>query len=259
MTQLEQGSEQSLAKILDRSQYSLLKQIQLQLAGIPGLLQPDMVEKLNLNEDQVAQIQNLLAESGRARMENGRARFDMMKQAFPDAFNPNNGQNGGPPNGGGQDPNGQNGGGQNGNGNGRGGRNRPNFRDPAFREAMQKFMDQPDTKAKMEEIRAQDEKLQNQLTAAVNRVLTKRQAAAYKKMLGATFDLSKIWGGPGQGPGNRGRNGNPANASNAAGKTQASGAGNGGDAATAKPAAKGNSSSTAKAKRKSLREQRGLD
>jgi len=273
MNELEQGSEQSLAKILDRGQLSRLKQIQLQMAGIPGLLRPDMVEKLNLDEEQVEQIRGLLTESGQARMENGRARFDMMKAAFPDVFN--RGPNGGGQNGGGQnandpnanDPNGgqngaaqngagQNGNGQNGNGNGRGGR--ANFRDPAFREAMQKFMESPETKAKMEQIRVQDEKIQNQLTAAVNRVLSKRQAAAYKKMLGAPFDMSKMFGGPGGGPWNRGRNADPA-AAKAAGKTQASEAGKSGDAASTKPAAKGNPSSTAKSKRKSLRELRGLD
>ncbi len=44
----------------------------------------------------------------------------------------------------------------------------------------------------MDDIQAQTEKIQKQLTAAVNRVLGKRQAALYKKMLGAPFDLAQV-------------------------------------------------------------------
>jgi hypothetical protein len=165
-----------------------------------------------------------------------------MRSAFPPPNPAVDGQNGNNP------QNGQNGGnGQNGNN----GRRGPNFRDPAFRDAMQKFMERPETKAKMEEIRTQNDKILGQVTAEVNRVLGRRSALAYKKMLGAPFDLTRLTGGPGQGN----RNGNTANA---ASKVQASGA-DAKDAATAKPAPKTNSSSTSKAKRKSLRELRGLE
>jgi hypothetical protein len=246
MNEIQQGSEQALAKILERGQFGRLKQIQLQLDGLRALTRPDMIEKLTLGEDQVEQIQQLLREGQQAQRENGRPWGDMMKTAFP---NPNAGNNG------------QNGGGQNGNGGGRGGRGGfPNMRDPAVREAMNNFMEKPEVKAKLEEMRTGNEKIQSQLAMAVNRALGKRQAAAYKKMLGAPFDLSQVrGGGPGQGPWNRlNRNGNQADATKTAAKAQSSDSGDEEGAATAKPAAK-SSTATAKPKRKSLRELRGLD
>jgi hypothetical protein len=246
MNEIQQASEQALARILDRGQFGRLKQIQLQLDGVRALTRPDMAEKLSLSDDQVEEIQGLLDQSQQARRENGRAWGEMMKTAFPNPNPGNNGQNGG----------GQNGGGaQNG---GRGGRGGMNPRDPAFQEAMKNFMERPEVKAKMEEMQTQNEQIQNQLNAAVNRVLGKRAATAYKKMLGAQFDLSKIRGGPGQGPWNRNRNGNQANATKSASKAEASNSGDEDGAATAKPAAKSNTT-TAKPKRKSLRELRGLD
>jgi hypothetical protein len=261
MDQLQQGSEQALAKILDKGQYSRLKQIQLQMEGMPALLQPDMIEKLSLNEDQVAQIQELLNEGRQASRQNQRAYFDMMRTAFPDqGNNGQNGQNGGP-GGGGFGGGGQNGGpggpGGPGGNNGRGRRPPgPNFRDPAVQEAMQTFMEKPETKATIAQIKTQNDKLQNQLVAAVYRALTKRQVTAFKKMLGAPFETAKLTGGLGQGPGGRNGGTNQANSSQAASKSAASASGVG-EAATAKPAAKAKSSSTAK--RKSLRELRGLD
>ena len=49
----------------------------------------------------------------------------------------------------------------------------------------------------MEQFRAQEEKLENQFAVAINKVLTPRQRAMFKKMLGAPFDRSKMGaGGP---------------------------------------------------------------
>ena len=156
--------------------------------------------------------------------------------------------------------NGQNGQNAN-NGGGGGGRNRPNFRDPAYQEAMKKFREQPEVKAKMDQMRTQGEKIQKQLALEVNRALGKRQAALYKRMLGAPFDLALLRGGPpGGGPGNR--NGNQATTTKTAkGQTSASDDDeeDGAAATTAKPAPKASRPATAKPKRKSLRELRGLD
>ena len=79
-------------------------------------------------------------------------------------------------------------------------------------------------------------------------------------MRGEPFDVSLVWGGPGQAPGNRPASANPADRSAASGKTQASDSGEDKAGATSKSAptskAKG---STAKTKKKSLRESRSLD
>jgi hypothetical protein len=239
-TELQQGSEQTLAKILSRGQYGRLKQIQLQQEGPRALLREDMIEKLILDEDQVAEIRELLNEGRQAQFQTFRARGDIMKGAFPQD-NANNQANGG----------------QAGNGGGGGGRPRgPNMRDPAVREAMQKYLEQPEVKEKLDAIQGQTDKLQKQLNSAVLRVLGKRQAANYKKMLGAPFDITQLRGRPG-GPGGRG----PGNPQNATTKTAAAPAANGDgeEGATAKPAPKTPSPAAAKSKRKSLREQRGLD
>jgi hypothetical protein len=229
-TALDQEAEQALAKILDRGQYGRLKQVQLQVEGIAALLRPDMIEKLGLEEDQVQQIRELAAQGFQAQRENDRALFDMMRTAVPDQGN--NGRN-------------------------RGG---PNLQDPAAQEAIKAFMDKPETKAKLEQMRTESTKVQNQLIAAVKRILNRRQAAAYKKMLGEPFDVSLLSGGPGQGPGNRPANANPTDRSAASGKTQASDSGEdkAGAASKSAPTSK-DKGSTAKTKKKSLRESRGLD
>src|SRR5262249_26054700 len=105
---------------------------------------------------------------------------------------------------------------------------------------------------------AQDEKLNTQFTAAANRIMTKRQSAAYKKMLGAPFDLSKIRdGGP---PWARNANANGSAASKAGSNNQAStrstaATNNAAETTATKPST---AKSTAKPKRKSLRELRGI-
>jgi hypothetical protein len=232
--QLQQSAEAALAKILDKMQYPRLKQIQLQLAGVPALLRPDMIEKLQINEDQVAQIQEVLNEGRQVQRQSQRAWGEMMRTALP--ADPNGGQNGG------------NGGGQNGGPGGRGGRG-PNFRDPAVRSAMQTFMEKPETKAQLDQMKVQNNKLQNQIVASVYRALTKKQGAAYKKMLGAPFDPTKLQGGQG------GANGGTAQASASNDEEEKP------QTKTAAPAAKAKSAAPAKAtaKRKSLRELRGLD
>jgi Spy/CpxP family protein refolding chaperone len=245
--ELTQNSEQTLARILERGQSTRLRQIQLQMDGMNALVRPDMIEKLNLDDEQVAQIRELLGQSRQAQFENGRGFFDMMRSAFP----PNNRQNGGP---GGGGP-----GGPGGPGGGPGGPGGPNFRDPAFQEAMSKFMEKPEVKAKMEEMRTQGTKIESRLASAVNRVLGKRQAYMYKAMLGAPFDLSQVRPGPGQGPGNRPGNENRTDQAKTAGKAKASGSDEDEESTTkTEPKAK-SSDAVAKPKRKSLRERRGLD
>lgn len=194
-----------------------------------------MIEKLKLDEFQVEQIRELLDQSRRAQRESGRVTWDMIRTALSDPAK--NGRNPG--------------------GGGPGG---PDMRDPAVQEAMKAFMARPEVRAKMGELHAQSKKLQGQLLAmAVSRVLGKRQAAAYKAMLGAPLDLSPTRGGPGQGPGNRRPGENQSGRANAAGMAEASDSEDD-EAATAKPARKSKGTDAkAKPKRKSLREQRGED
>jgi len=227
---LDKDVERALASILDRGQYRRLKQIQLRVEGISALTRPDMIEDLNLHDDQVEEIRALRDQSVQVQRESGRVMVDMMRTALPKPAN-----------------NGPNPGG-------------PNFRDPATQEAMRAFMAKPEVRAKMREMHAQNTKIQGEVLAvAVNRVLGRRQAAAYKKMLGAPLDLSQPRGGPGRGPGNRPPGENQSGRANAAGKAQASGSDDD-EAAMSKAASKSKGTdANAKAKRKTLRQQRGLD
>jgi hypothetical protein len=114
---------------------------------------------------------------------------------------------------------------------------------------MKKFWESPETKAKMKEFLSHDEQIDNRFMAAANRVLSKRQSAAYKKMLGAPFDLSKVRDNP---PGARDANANRAT-------TSKTGSGDEAETKAAKSSTNsGTGPSTARPKRKSLRERRGI-
>ncbi len=227
---LDQDIEKALASILERGQYGRLKQVQLQVEGISAVMRPDVIEKLNLDEFQVEQIRELLDQSRQAQRESGQAMMDMIRTDLP---NPTK--------------NGPNTAG-------------PDMRDPAVQEAMKAYMAKPEVRAKMSEMHAQSTKMQGQLLAVVlSRVFGKRQLATYKKMVGAPLDLSGNRGGQGQGPGNRPPGENQSERANAAGQAEASDSEDD-EAAAAKPAPKSKGTeAVAKPKRKSLREQRGLD
>jgi hypothetical protein len=249
MNQLQHVAEQSLVKIIGTPAYARIKQIQLQLQGPQALLQEEMIEKLSISEEQVEQLQELLNGRRQAQREEGRARFDLMKAAFPAPANADANANGN--------------GGNNGRNGGRGG-NGPNFRDPAFQDAMKAYVEKPEVKEKLAEFQSQQEKQDALLMAAVHRTLGKRQDANYKKLLGAPFDLSKIRGGPGRGPGGRNGAGNQADASKADPNAKAA-SGFDDDAPAAKTTStststkKATPSVTAKAKKRSLAAERGLD
>jgi hypothetical protein len=258
MGELTQSAEASLGKILDKTQATRLKQIQLQLQGPGAILREDMMEKLGIDESQIQMLEEVRADYRDSQRENRRAFGDIMKAARAKASPiQNTGQNGDDAANGGDGGNNANGNGRNG---GRG-RGRP---DP---EAMKKAMEDPQIQAQMEQMRTQDDKLENQYAAAINKVLTPRQRALYKKMLGPPFDRSKMggggpWGGPrGNGPGN------PATAkagANEGKKAATAKANSDDDADEASPAAKPSTPAPAKAKatttaprKKSLRELRG--
>ena len=125
---------------------------------------------------------------------------------------------------------------------------------------MQKIMEQPEVKAKMEETRKEQQQLRDREYAMVYKAMDRRQVSVFKKMLGKPFDVESIMGGffrggPG-GPGGRrnGANGN-ANQTTAAAKA---------DTAKTTPAANADSSAASTTKpattprRQSLRERRGL-
>jgi hypothetical protein len=266
MDQLQHESDNSLARALEKNQVKRLKEIQLQVEGPFAVLRPEIAEKLELGEEQVAQIQEIQNESNQARRQAGAATRNIFAgfRKNQQANNPQgNNQAGAAP----ADPNapaaqarnGNNGG--NGRGrNGRGGNNaggaggngpggRGNF-DP---DAMRKYMEQPEVKAQMEQARQQQDKIRDQSYSQVYRVLDRRQSSAFKKMLGKPFDVDSMMGGFFRGPGQRGGGATPAATTDSAKDD------------TAKPAeaqAKSDQPAASKpatsSRRSSLRERRGL-
>jgi hypothetical protein len=272
MDELTQGAEASLGKILDKTQATRLKQIQLQLQGPGAILREDMMEKLGIDESQIQMLDEVRSNYRTAQRENGQARRDVMKAVFKAIPNQNNGQNADDAANGGNGGNNGNGNaanGNGGNGNGRnGGRGNRGRLDP---EAMKKAMEDPQIQAQMEQMNTQDQKLENQFSLAIAKVLTPRQRALYKKMLGAPFDKSKMGtGGPWGGRGGNGPGGNPATAKAGAtaGKTATATTKSNADddldesSTTAKPATTTPAPAKTKAatttpRKKSLRELRG--
>ncbi|MFO0908845.1 MAG: hypothetical protein U0794_10885 [Isosphaeraceae bacterium] len=63
VTNLAREGETSLAKILDRNQRQRLNQIALQMEGLSALSRPEVAESLNLDDDQIAMIQQILAQA----------------------------------------------------------------------------------------------------------------------------------------------------------------------------------------------------
>lgn len=81
MREAQQSAERSLAKIIGTAAFNRLRQIQYQRQGPSLLLQPEWIEKFNLDEEQVPQIRELLTEGRRAQGQVRRQQFDMMKGA----------------------------------------------------------------------------------------------------------------------------------------------------------------------------------
>jgi hypothetical protein len=258
MDELRLTTEQTLAKFLSRGQLNRLRQIQLQLEGPDALVRrPEIAEKLNMDEAQLEQLRELRNERDQARRQSFAARGELFRQLRPNNQNQNGGGQQGGNNGG------NNGGGNAGNGNGGRGNNR-RFDPEAFRQ----FMERPEVKAKMEEFRVEQEKVQDQYLLAVNKILSPRQRANYKKMLGPPFDRSKMGPGPWGGPGGPRAAGNQANTKGAGTAAAKSGDDDDGDgentaatkAPATKPAAKPAATTPAKKSRSnSLRAQRGLE
>jgi len=272
MHELQQVSEGNLAKVLDKNQVKRLKEIQLQVEGPAAVIREDVAEKLEITDEQHAEIETVLNEANAARRQIMQKNFQFMRTLMP-----NQPADGNPPAAGEQpdanapaaaegaqgDQAGQPGQGGRGGRGGRGGangQNRPRV-DP---EAMQKIMEQPEVKAKLEETRKEQQQLRDREYVMVYKAMDRRQVATFKKMLGKPFDVESVMGGRGffrggpGGPGRR-RNGASGNANQTTAAAKA-------DTAKTTPAASADSSaasttttkSATTPQRQSLRERRGL-
>jgi hypothetical protein len=108
------------------------------------------------------------------------------------------------------------------------------------RNAMRAYRDSAEGKAQQEQMTKQNDTLQNQMIAAMGKILTKKQKSKFDSMLGKPFDVSKLNNGPG-GPGGPG---GPPAATDAAPTDGSAPA----DTAKATPAKKGTRKTTSKKK-----------
>ncbi|WP_337173154.1 hypothetical protein [Paludisphaera sp.] len=180
---LRKDEEAALAKILDAKQMKRLREISVQLEGPFAILSnEELAQKLSVNEEQFGRIREIQQKS----MQSGRNAFQPMRELMekfratqPQAQN--------------QEGNAQN--------RGRGGFG--NF----DREAFQKFMDQPDSRAALEKMRDDQLARRDAEFSAVLKVLDRGQASKYRNMLGDKYDTTALmrgmFGGP-RGPGGPG-------------------------------------------------------
>jgi hypothetical protein len=288
MQQLQQASENDLARVLDKTQFRRLKEIQLQAEGPPAVLREDVVERLEITPDQHAEIQEVLKTANQTRRQMMTKNFQFMRSIMPapapDAAGNDPGAAGGQPGAAGGQANGFGGrrrgqGGQNaqnaqtaqggaggqaaqggqpgqggpgGPGGGRG-QNRPRV-DP---EVMRKIMEKPEVKAKMEEFQKEQAQLRQQEYAMVYKALDRRQVSLFKKMLGKPFDVDSLRGAFFRGgPGGRGNGPAPTTTTTDATKSTTAKA-----ESTTATTPDSTTTATPKAttpRRQSLRERRGL-
>ena len=153
MTDLQQQSEAAYSKILSPAQVNRLGQIALQQQGVFAVIRPDIRrEKLNMSEDQVAQIQEIQNEM---RQEQRTARANQ-RNVFRQFETPN------------------------------GGVDIASLRDK-MDSAEFKVQVAANNKAAEEA-----DKVHDQAVVAVGKALTKKQKDSFNKMIGDPFDTTKM-------------------------------------------------------------------
>jgi hypothetical protein len=267
MGQLQQESEGSLARVLEKNQVKRLKEVQLQVEGPFAVLRPEIAEKLELGEDQIAQIEEIQNASNEARRQTFAANRDVFA-GFRKSQQGNNQPGANPADTNAPADPAQNGNNAAGGGNGRGrngrganarggpGGNGPGGRGNFDPEAFRKYMEQPDVKAKMDQARKQQDQIRDQAYAQVYRVLDRRQSAAFKRMLGKPFDVDSVLGGFLRRPGPGGQGG--AATKNDTAKSETAKPADSATKSTAKSDQPATSKPATGSRRQSLRERRGL-
>jgi hypothetical protein len=190
VSKLISEGEAGLAKILDKKQSARLTQISLQMEGVAALGRADVAEAMYLSEAQILAIQEILKET-----QNNRTGY-MLKQMVT-----MRGRRNGP------------GPGQPAPGADAAQAKTPRAAAPAQEPAdedpeaiaKRRAADRQRREGEMTRFREGFDKIQDESTAKILRLLDRRQLARFEKLLGEPFDASKIsgaggFGGPG-GPG----------------------------------------------------------
>jgi hypothetical protein len=174
MRTLQADIDAALLKVLDKKQQTRLSQVHLQSMGVNAFRNQQVIERFNINEDQVATIREIMNGANQAQRDARAPMRDVMAKFI------------------GNDPNNNNG--------------RPS------RQQMQELQNNPEYVAardKVQKVVDAKTKSLDEVTLAkiVNTVLDRPQSKAYKAALGPVFDVSKL--NTGRGPGGFGGPGGP--------------------------------------------------
>ncbi len=179
VTTITREGEAGLAKILDKKQSVRLNQIALQMEGVSALARPEVAEAIYLSPEQVEQIQEILADTRNQQM----GHFFRQSFAMRGGRDGNNAAPGAPP--------------------GRPGEPKaePKQDDPEA-QAKRREANRERMQTQLVKMRDGSDRIQNEATAKILRVLAKKQRERFDKLLGEPFDPAKLngpggFGGPG--------------------------------------------------------------
>jgi DNA-binding TFAR19-related protein (PDSD5 family) len=241
MSELNQQSATAIGKILDKNQKARLEQIKLRIEGVPAVARPEIAQKINMSEEQLALVQQVVEEGKvaqqeltRSMMANGRGMFGgrggpggaggaagqpdatkadaktkttaKTKAATTKAAPKNDDEEGDEP----AAADAGAGAAAGANANGRGGRgNRPDMNSPEMQERMAQ-MTETINKSNQEA-----DKIDAMVAAKIKKIISPGSRSKFNKLLGPEYDLTKLvpprgarggFGGPG-GPGGGGPGG----------------------------------------------------
>jgi hypothetical protein len=190
VTTLVNEGETSLAKILDKKQSARLTQIALQMEGAAALGRADVAEAMYLSDDQILSIQEILKDTQNNRMGymlkqmvTMRGRRNGPGQPAADAAQTKTPRDAAPA--------------------------KDQAKEPVDEDpeaiAKRRAADRQRREGELTRFREGFDKIQDESTAKILRLLDRRQIARFEKLLGEPFDASKLsgaggFGGPG-GPG----------------------------------------------------------
>jgi len=189
MTNLRVQTDAALIKILTKPQRSRLTQIALRREGLlSAITRPDIQQKLNMSEEQIAEVATTLDQANQDRRqqqrESGKATQELFASLRPQAQgeNEDGAAGGGGQGGGGGQP-----------GTGKGGGRRGNFN----REEFQALMEKPEVKAQFAKMAEQSKAFEDQTMARVGKILSKKQKGTWNAMIGKDFDVEQLNRRPG--------------------------------------------------------------
>ncbi|QEH33678.1 hypothetical protein OJF2_21840 [Aquisphaera giovannonii] len=164
---MEQEADRAVARVLNKEQMKRLREIRLQADGAASVLRDDVAQNIELDPEQAGQIQQVLRETGQKKREVERLASQSLRGIAP--------QSGGSNRGG-----------------GRRGQGQSNAPAPPDDASLQKALEKPDVKAKVQEAKKALTQVRDREYSQVFKSLDRRQVSSFKKLLGKPFDVDAM-------------------------------------------------------------------